>query len=145
MVINSPIKVIFLGNGSDYSQKAFNILKKYTNNIFFFHNKKGKINEFSVGYDLGISFLYPYLVPKEETHKAVWINFHPAMLPEYGGRNIAYHAIMNQEKKFGGAIHYMDEKYDSCDIIEVEKFEIDKSMTAFDIYKKSYFRWQIKN
>src|SRR5688500_1816660 len=63
-------------------------------------------------YDIGISFLYPHKVPKEHLDGHTWINFHPAPLPLYRGRNVAYHAIMNGTGSFGGTIHYMDENFD---------------------------------
>lgn len=85
------------------------------------------------GYDVGISFMYQYKVPKSELDKATWFNFHPAPLPGYKGRNLCYHAIMNGEKEFGAALHYMDENFDTGDIIEVRNFVINDCDTAEDV------------
>jgi methionyl-tRNA formyltransferase len=81
-------------------------------------------------YDIGISFMHQYKVPKEQIEHRPWINFHPGPLPEYKGRNLCYHAIMNGETEFGTTIHYMDENFDTGDIIEVVKFSIDEWDTA---------------
>jgi methionyl-tRNA formyltransferase len=84
----------------------------------------------SYSYDVGISFMYPYRVPKEQIEHRPWINFHPGPLPEYKGRNLCYHAIMNGEKEFGATVHYMDENFDTGDIIYCLKFLITASDTA---------------
>jgi methionyl-tRNA formyltransferase len=87
-------------------------------------------------YDVGLGFLYTHKIPKEHLTKP-WINFHPGPLPNYRGRNLAYHAILNDEKEFGATIHYMSEEYDKGDIIEVKRFPIEYSDTAGDLVRKS--------
>ena len=77
--------------------------------------------------------MYQYKVPKEEIESHTWFNFHPGPLPEYKGRNLCYHAIMNGETMFGASIHYMDETFDTGDIIWVEWFNILPSDTAEDV------------
>ena len=84
-------------------------------------------------YDIGISFMYRYKVPAEQVNSKPWFNFHPAPLPEYRGRDLCYHAIMNGEKEFGATIHYMDENFDTGDIIEVKKFDIKHWWTAEEL------------
>jgi len=81
-------------------------------------------------YDMGISFMWDRKIKEFELDIAPWINFHPAPLPEYKGRNLCYHAIMNGEKEFGATIHYMDENFDTGDIIEVATFPVSESDTA---------------
>jgi len=85
------------------------------------------------GYDVGISYMYQHRVPKYHIEKADWINFHPAPLPEYKGRNLCYHAIMNGEDEFGASVHYMDENFDTGDIIKVRKFDVLPWMNAGDV------------
>ena len=131
------LRVIFLGNGSSHSLKAEQYLAKSNCKIIISQNDKSQLKLYPNNYDIGFSFLYPYLVPSPEIKKATWVNFHPAPLPEYPGRNVAYHAIMNNEDRFGGTIHYMDEKFDSGNIIEVKYYKINESSTAYDIYQKS--------
>lgn len=89
-------------------------------------------------YDLGISYLYEHKVPADHWDK--WVNFHPAPLPEFGGRNLAYHAIMNDAKQFGATLHYMSEQFDEGPLIEVQRFNIEPWMTAGDLVKESHKR-----
>lgn len=84
-------------------------------------------------YDVGISFMCQYKVPAEEVNTHTWINFHPAPLPKYKGRDLCYHAIMNGEKEFGATVHYMDENFDTGDIIDVRKFPVYDYYTAEDV------------
>lgn len=84
-------------------------------------------------YDIGISFMYLYKVPAEQVNTRTWINFHPAPLPEYKGRNLCYHAIMNGKKEFGATVHYMDEGFDTGDIIDVWRFDIQPWYTSEDL------------
>lgn len=86
-------------------------------------------------YDIGISFMWTKKVPAHHVNTHTWINFHPAPLPEYKGRNLCYHAIMNGETKFGATIHYMDENFDTGDIIDVFRFYITPEDTAETLSK----------
>lgn len=112
------------------------------NGCEFFIKSYGEC-DWSEDYDIGVSFMYQYRVPKEELTKP-WFNFHPAPLPEYKGRNLCYHAIMNGETEFGATLHYMDENFDTGDIIEVWRFPIttwDTAQSLSDItIEKS--KWQ---
>lgn len=96
------------------------------------------IERYPEEYDLGISFLYPHMVPSKQVNCHTWINFHPGPLPEYRGRNIAYYAIMNGEQEFGASLHYMNEYFDTGPIIEVARFPIEASYTAGDLVKISH-------
>ena len=89
--------------------------------------------DWSEDYDIGISFMYQHKVPAEEVNSHTWINFHPGPLPEYKGRNLCYHAIVNGETEFGASIHYMNEDFDEGDIIDVWKFPVYNHDTAGDI------------
>jgi methionyl-tRNA formyltransferase len=87
-------------------------------------------------YNVGISFMWTSKIQKFEL-KVPWFNFHPAPLPGYKGRNLCYHAIMNKEKEFGATIHYMDEGFDTGDIIEVWRFPMLEQMVAEDVSNKA--------
>ncbi len=90
-------------------------------------------------YDLGVNFLATHKIPSSEfTIPYRWLNFHPAPLPEYKGRNLAYHAIINGEKEFGATLHYMAPEYDTGPIIEVKKFPIENHHTSGDLVKISH-------
>jgi len=53
-----------------------------------------------------------------------FINFHPSLLPEYRGGNPYFHVILNNEKKTGVTAHYMDESFDTGDIITQSETDI---------------------
>jgi methionyl-tRNA formyltransferase len=126
--------VVFLGIDRPYSIEALSEVKKMECRVSASHLNKNKFKGFPNLYDLGISLGYLHKVPVEELKKAPWINFHPAPLPEYGGRNVAYHAILNKESNFGATIHYMNEEFDGGDIIEVRKFKFSLGVTAEELY-----------
>lgn len=88
-------------------------------------------------YDLGLNFLGTRKIPPEELAKTSWINTHPAPLPEYGGRNVAYQAIINGAKEYGATIHYMAETFDTGPIIECYRFPISEEDTAGSIFERS--------
>ncbi|MDC0492098.1 formyltransferase family protein [Candidatus Pseudothioglobus singularis] len=131
------MKVLFLGNGSFHSLKAEKQLRQMTCEVVFVHNDNQKYKKWEKDYDLGISFLYAFKVPDGEISCKQWINFHPAPLPGYGGRNLAYHAIMNDERQYGGTIHYMESSFDTGPIIAVNFFKIEEGDVAGDIFLRS--------
>lgn len=99
--------------------------------------KKDRDNLPNLDYKFGIGFLYPYKIPKAEVERKSWINFHPGLLPAYGGRNVAYHAIMNGESHFGGTVHLMDENFYTGAIISRRAFWIEPEHTAGDLNEKA--------
>lgn len=99
--------------------------------------------DWSSEYDVGISFMYTYKVPAGEVNTHPWFNFHPGPLPHYRGRDLCYHAIMNGEKEFGVSLHYMDEGFDTGDIIEVRRFPIQDDWTAEDLSRHTIFTAEI--
>jgi len=129
------MKIAFLSNGGEAAKEALKILELHHADIVFKNNGK-RVVRFPE-YDLGISFLYTYKVLPDQLDKP-WINFHPAPLPEYGGRNVAYHAIMNNSKVFGGTMHYMNEEFDCGEIIDCQRFSIEDDDTAGELVQKSY-------
>lgn len=108
------------------------------NNAFLYYHEGKFVFEtpHADWYDVGISFMYKHRIPKEQLTKP-WFNFHPAPLPKYKGRNLCYHAIMSGETKFGATLHYMDENFDTGDIIMVNSFPIDEWETAEDLSKEA--------
>ena len=126
--------VVFLGRDRPYCIEALTEVKKMGCKIVAHHLTQNKFTDFPRSYDLGISLGYLHKVPLRELNKCTWINFHPAPLPYYGGRNVAYHAILNQESHFGSTIHYMNEEFDGGDIIESRKFEFSLGTTADELY-----------
>ncbi len=89
-------------------------------------------------YDLGINFLGTTKIPESELKPPKrWVNFHPAPLPEFRGRNLAYQAIVGGAREFGASLHWMDNDYDTGDLIEVRRFPIMPWHTAGDLVKES--------
>lgn len=142
------MKALVLTN-PNYQDFISREIGKYYGNHTVYAYWGGMLYPFDFGeeYDVGISFMYQHKVPAEQVNRHPWFNFHPAPLPEYKGRNLCYHAIMNGEKEFGATLHYMDENFDTGDIIHVGKFAIEDWMTAEDVsslaltMSESLFTW----
>lgn len=126
-------------SSSQLGEEMYTFLKSQNANISFSNTANNRVNNFdNIEYDLGISFLYTHKIPSSEfLKKKLWINFHPGPLPDYRGRNLCYHALMNGADKFGATLHYMNEEYDTGDIIEVQTFPIESHYTAGDLSKLS--------
>ena len=69
------------------------------------------------------------------------INIHPALLPNYGGKgmygiNVHKAVKINNEKKTGISIHFVDNNYDTGKIIFQKEVEISQSDSAEEISNK---------
>ena len=69
------------------------------------------------------------------------INIHPALLPNYGGKgmygiNVHKAVKMNNEKKSGITIHYVDDSYDTGKIIFQKEVEISELDSVEEISNK---------
>ena len=69
------------------------------------------------------------------------INIHPALLPKYGGKGFYGHhvheaVVAAHEKESGITIHYVNEKYDSGDIIFQKTVALSPSDTPDDVAAK---------
>lgn len=136
MRAGSP-RIIYLSS-TDLGVDLLHWLQKLPCNIILAKTDNQKISAFP-DYDLGISFLYTHRIPSAEFHHPYkWVNFHPGPLPEFRGRNLAYHAIMEESPYFGATIHYMDCDFDTGEIIEVVRFPIMPHHTAGDLVAHSY-------
>ena len=87
--------------------------------------------------DIAVVCSYCKLFPKEllEVTKDGFINVHPSLLPKYRGANPYTHVIINDEKETGVTLHFMDENFDTGDIIlqkKVKVFENDTMGTVFN-------------
>lgn len=90
--------------------------------------------------DLVISFLFPNKIkaPLIKLGKLGCINFHSAPLPKYRGWGVYNAAILNGEKQWGVSAHFVDESFDTGDLIKVNHFNIDpKKETAYSLENKS--------
>lgn len=92
------------------------------------------------GVDLVVSFLYWRLIrePLISLGRIGCLNFHPAPLPDFrglGGYNVA---VLEGLGEWGVSCHFVDEGYDTGDLVEVERFAIDPNAhTAFSLDLKS--------
>jgi methionyl-tRNA formyltransferase len=86
--------------------------------------------------DVVISFLFWKLIrePLVSLGRIGCLNFHPAPLPDLrglGGYNVA---ILEGMEEWGVSCHFVDERFDTGDIVEVERFPIDSEReTAFSL------------
>jgi methionyl-tRNA formyltransferase len=90
--------------------------------------------------DAVVSFLFWNLIrePLLSLGGIGCLNFHPAPLPDYrgvGGYNVA---ILEGLPAWGVSCHFVDERFDTGDLVEVERFAIDEhAETAFSLDLKS--------
>jgi methionyl-tRNA formyltransferase len=90
--------------------------------------------------DVVISFLFWKLIrePLISLGRVGCLNFHPAPLPDFrglGGYNVA---VLEGLAEWGVSCHFVDERFDTGDLVEVERFPIDPdSETAFSLDLRS--------
>jgi methionyl-tRNA formyltransferase len=95
------------------------------------------------GVDVVISFLFWKLIrePLISLGRVGCLNFHPAPLPDFrglGGYNVA---ILEGRDDWGVSCHFVDEEFDTGDVVEVERFPIDpQDETAFSLDLHSQHR-----
>ncbi len=133
--------VIFLSSPGRRQRLAYDMLedlwnRKYITELYK-HTSNKRYKRYPDEYDLGINFLYPYDIPSSEIVKTQWINFHIGPLPEYGGHNTAYHAIMDGAECFGASVHYMELSKFEAGLIETTKFMIEPYHNANDLIQKA--------
>jgi methionyl-tRNA formyltransferase len=86
--------------------------------------------------DVVVSFLFWNLIrePLLSLGRIGCLNFHPAPLPDYrgvGGYNVA---ILEGLTSWGVSCHFVDDSFDTGDLVEVERFAIDAdAATAFSL------------
>jgi methionyl-tRNA formyltransferase len=86
--------------------------------------------------DVVISFLFWRLLrePLISLGRIGCLNFHPAPLPDYrglGGYNVA---ILDGLHEWGVSCHFVDEAFDTGDLVAMERFAIDaQAETAFSL------------
>jgi methionyl-tRNA formyltransferase len=86
--------------------------------------------------DVVISFLYWRLIrePLISLGRVGCLNFHPAPLPDFrglGGYNVA---ILEGLGEWGVSAHFVDQGFDTGDLVEVERFRFDsETATAFSL------------
>ncbi len=90
--------------------------------------------------DVVISFLFWRLIPEAliSLGRVGCLNFHPAPLPDFrglGGYNVA---VLEGLPEWGVSCHFVDERFDTGDLVEVERFPIDPATeTAYSLDLRS--------
>ena len=95
-----------------------------------------KIQELEV--DAAVVCSFNYKIPKVllNATKDGFINVHPSMLPKYRGGNPYSRVIMNGETETGVTIHFMDENFDTGDIIAQKPYHIHSKATMGTIFNE---------
>ncbi len=99
-------------------------IKKLAKKYHIDYYKTDDINKESVllkriGPDLIVSVSFLQILKRNiiDIPKKGCINLHGALLPKYKGRAVYFWMLLNEEKKIGSTIHFMNEDIDSGDII----------------------------
>ncbi len=89
--------------------------------------------------DLGVVASFSEKLPKEllKLTKDGFINLHPSMLPDYRGANPYSHVIINGEETSAITLHYMDENFDTGDIISQYRFNLDLNETMGTLFYRT--------
>ena len=97
----------------------------------------------SLDVDLIVLAGFLWLIPQHllDAFNGKIINIHPALLPKYGGKGFYGHhvheaVVAHHEKESGITIHYVNERYDSGDIIFQKSVELSETDTADDVAAK---------
>lgn len=69
--------------------------------------------------------------------KGGFINVHPSLLPKYRGANPYSAVIIEDEKETGVTLHFMDEDFDTGDIIAQRKIELSKMETMGTLFNRT--------
>ncbi len=89
--------------------------------------------------DIGVVASFNQKIPKEllTLTKDGFINLHPSLLPDYRGANPYSHVIINGEKESAITLHFMDENFDTGDIISQYRFKIDEDETMGTLFMRT--------
>ena len=92
-----------------------------------------------IEFDLGLSVMYVLRVHQVllDMPRLGIINFHPAPLPGFRGRNGVCHAIMQKLTHYGATAHYMDAQLDTGPIIDCETVSILPDDTALALRRRT--------
>ena len=89
--------------------------------------------------DVVISFLFwkRVLPPLIGAPRIGAFNFHPGPLPEFRGRRGYNFAILEGHKEYGATVHWLSEKFDEGDVVEVRRLPILPDDTAFSLEQRT--------
>ena len=87
--------------------------------------------------DIFLSVQYDKILSKKFLDSRRAYNFHPNLLPKYGGVGTLTQCILNGENFSGITLHKIDSGVDTGSIIEVEKIPIVNDETAYSLHLKT--------
>lgn len=92
----------------------------------------------SLNLDAAVVASFNYKIPKVllDIPKAGFINIHPSLLPKYRGGNPYSSVIINGETETGVTLHFMDEGFDTGDIITQRKVPISPRETMGTLFNR---------
>lgn len=88
--------------------------------------------------DAAVVCSFNYKIPRIllGSTKYGFINVHPSMLPKYRGGNPYSRVLINGETETGVTIHFMDESFDTGDIIAQKPYHIHSKATMGTIFNE---------
>lgn len=91
--------------------------------------------------DLAIVGSYNKKFPPELLRcvKDGFVNCHPSLLPDYRGANPYSHVLINGETETGITLHFMDENFDTGNIIAQKRVPIEKHETMGTLFNRMNF------
>ena len=91
--------------------------------------------------DIGVVCSYNYKLSNDfiKTTKHGYINSHPSKLPDYRGAAPYFHIIKNGEKKSAITLHFVDETFDTGDIIYQKEFDLLPNETMGTLFNRTNF------
>ena len=129
----------------DKNNDTFGTMEKLAKNfnIQFFPYSDLKDGKFlkavkKLNADIGVVCSFNKKLPKEflSTTKDGFLNCHPSLLPYYRGGNPYSAVINNLEKSTGVTIHFMNEDFDSGDIVLQIKVDIEQNETMGTLFNR---------
>ncbi|MBP7211700.1 methionyl-tRNA formyltransferase [bacterium] len=88
--------------------------------------------------DLAVVCSFNYKIPKKllDTVKDGFLNLHPSLLPKYRGANPYSRVLINKEKATGVTLHFMDEEFDTGDIVAQSSLQIAPRETMGTLFNR---------
>lgn len=93
----------------------------------------------SLNADIAVVCSFNNKIPKVilDSVQGGFINVHPSLLPKYRGANPYSAVIIDDEKETGVTLHFMDEDFDTGDIIAQRKIELSKIETMGTLFNRT--------
>ena len=134
---NFPKSKIYVVAKKNYNKDNPNVFKYASKNKLHIITL-GQICRSKKEFSVGFSIRYHKILNKKIIDKFKYgiVNLHGGPLPHYRGNANHVFAILNNEKKFGVTLHYINEGIDSGNIISKKMFKINKRDTGYTLFNK---------